>query len=216
MQVIRCPHLVLLRWSCFFKSHDAEHGCLRRVEATLQRLAELLAASTHSPLRALLHSALLPAASAALRLGALVHHPEGSPAAPSPGHDIGSGSGQDPRVQLRGRAWALLGLVRLHLAAPPPGADPAAKRAMKAAHLDARAAEELLPELQARNCVPCNCYVAYGDKLAGNLAAKRALIWLTWQNASGRSCGNAHVMLDMRIAFSCELLCHWGALHVFA
>ena len=189
----------------------------------MQRLGELLAASTHAPLRALLHQALLPAAAAALRLAALVHHPVGSPAAaapaPSTGNDLGSGlgSGQDPRVQLRGRAWALLGLARLHLAAPPPGADPAAKRALKAAHLDAQAAEDLLPELQARSRAPCDCYVAYGDKLAENLTAKRALIWAPaaagiWQV---QMC-NAHVTLDMRIAFSCELLCHWGALHVFA
>lgn len=126
---------------------------MHRTEAKLQRLGRLLAASTHVPLRALVHSALLPAAGAALRLAALVHHPEDGPAAatpaPSPGQDLGLGLGLEA-MRLRGRAWALLGLARLHLAAPPAGADPAAKRALKAAHLDARAAEELLPEIQAR------------------------------------------------------------------
>ena len=147
----------------------------------------------------------------------------GSPAAaapaPSTGNELGSGlvSGQDPRVRLRGRAWALLGLAWLHLAAPPPGADPAAKRALKAAHLDARAAEELLPELQARSRAPCGCYVAYGDKLAESLTAKRALVWPPAAAGIRRvQMSNAHVTLDVRIAISCEMLYHWGALHVFA
>ena len=96
------------------------------------------------PLRAVLHPALLPAAAAAaLRLAAPVHRAENSPAAtadaPSSDRDLTIGSGSGSMVLVRGRAWALLGLARLHLAAPPPGADPTTKRALQAAHLDARA-----------------------------------------------------------------------------
>ena len=135
--------------------HHRQHHCLaRRDDAALQRLEELLALSTHAPLRMLLHAALLPSAAAALRLAA------SAPSAPQgadptraasgksrPGTGLGSGL---EAAQQRGRAWALLGLLRLHLALPPAGADPAAKRALGAEHLDARLAEELLPELQVR------------------------------------------------------------------
>ena len=109
---------MLLRLLC------AEHNCALRTGATLQRLSGLLSASTHEPLHALLHSALLPAAAAALRLAVLVH-PGGGPAAaaPAPSSSQELGRGQEA-VRLRGRAWALLGLARLHLAAPPAGADP--------------------------------------------------------------------------------------------
>lgn len=131
-------------------------GC-RDDGAALCRLGELLAASTHAPLRALLHAVVLPCAAAVLRLAVLMR---GSSAGAQPAATQGalgsrsgpsSGLGSDAEVeQQRGRAWALLGLLRLHLALPPPGADPAAKRALKAAHLAALAEQELAPELQAR------------------------------------------------------------------
>jgi len=118
----------------------------------VQRLGELLAASSHAPLRALLQPALLPAAAVALRYSALAHsNAAGDSAARTlecvaePGSELATEA-----ARARGRAWALLGLARLHLARPPAGADPAAKRALKAAHAEARVSEELLPELQAR------------------------------------------------------------------
>ena len=121
-----------------------------RDAAAVQRLGELLAASSHAPLRALLQPALLPAAAAALRCAALAHGDAAGDGARLE-RDAGPGSGHAAEAaSARGRAWALLGLARLHLARPPAGADPAAKRALKAAHAEARAAEELLPELQAR------------------------------------------------------------------
>ena len=50
----------------------------------------------------------------------------------------------------RGRAWALLGVARLHLVQPPRGVDPAGKAALKQAHLRQRIQDELQPELQVR------------------------------------------------------------------
>ncbi len=102
----------------------------------------------------LLRAALLPSAAAVLRLAASAPSaPQGAdPMRAASGKSrsgSGLGSGLDA-AQQRGRAWALLGLLRLHLALPPAGADPAAKRALGAEHLDARLAEELLPELQVR------------------------------------------------------------------
>lgn len=53
----------------------------------------------------------------------------------------------------RGKAWALLGLARLHLVQPPKGEDPAGKAALKQAHLHRIVAQELLPELQVINAL---------------------------------------------------------------
>jgi hypothetical protein len=45
----------------------------------------------------------------------------------------------------RGRAWALLGALRLHLLLPAGCADPAAKFALELSHLRAREGEEIGP-----------------------------------------------------------------------
>ena len=187
---------MLLRLLC------AEHNCALRTGATLQRLSGLLSASTHEPLHALLHSALLPAAAAALRLAVLVH-PGGGPAAaaPAPSSSQELGRGQEA-VRLRGRAWALLGLARLHLAAPPAGADPAAKRALKAAHLDARCAEELLPELQARD------RACFGWPSTCNMLGAG---WLGWYVRVQCGCGASRRTCALRFLHTAL---PWGALQV--
>lgn len=50
----------------------------------------------------------------------------------------------------RGRVWALLGLLRLHLAVPPPGADPAAKYALLRQHMLGLLRLRVEPELVVR------------------------------------------------------------------
>ncbi len=61
-----------------------------------------------------------------------------------------AGEGYDAEMLVneakRGAAWVLLGAARLHLAAPPPGADPAAKYAHKRDHLLA-VLDDVLAEL---------------------------------------------------------------------
>ena len=55
-----------------------------------------------------------------------------------------------PGLAARGLALALLGLARLHLALPPPGADPAAKYILQQGHLLDVAANWLQPEISVR------------------------------------------------------------------
>ncbi|GAB4814208.1 hypothetical protein N2152v2_001254 [Parachlorella kessleri] len=50
----------------------------------------------------------------------------------------------------RGQVWALLGLLRLHLAVPPPGTDPAAKYALLRQHTLSTLSLRLEPELSVR------------------------------------------------------------------
>ena len=50
--------------------------------------------------------------------------------------------------KLRGKAWAMLGMLRLHLVAPPAGADPAGKYSLKATHLERILQQDILPEQQ--------------------------------------------------------------------
>lgn len=50
-----------------------------------------------------------------------------------------------------GKAWILLGALRLHLVLPPPGIDPAGKVAFKHQHTVSWVQEQLEPELEARS-----------------------------------------------------------------
>ena len=51
-------------------------------------------------------------------------------------------------MRQRGTAWVMLGMLRLHLAAPPAGSDPVGKYAYKKAHFDRMLSEDVLPETQ--------------------------------------------------------------------
>ena len=53
-------------------------------------------------------------------------------------------------LMARGRAWCLLGTMRLHLVAPPHGLDPAAKHRVKRDHCLRIIHQELQPELEVR------------------------------------------------------------------
>ncbi len=96
----------------------------------LAAAARALEGCAHAGLRAVGEAALLPALGALLSADAARPGPEG--------------------LRARGEAWALLGLARLHLLAPPPGADPAAKHALLRRHALELLAWRVRPELAAR------------------------------------------------------------------
>ena len=52
----------------------------------------------------------------------------------------------------------MLGMLRLHLSAPPAGADPAGKYAYKKAHFDRMLTEDVLPETQVKHGVAVMLY----------------------------------------------------------
>lgn len=97
----------------------------QRPSELLDALASAVSTSNHATLRALLQPLLLPAVRELL----------------------GSGSGGAAAC---GRAWALLGLARLHLLVPPAGVDPAAKYAMVRGQKALRLGLQLEPELAVR------------------------------------------------------------------
>ena len=51
----------------------------------------------------------------------------------------------------------MLGMLRLHLAAPPVGTDPVGKYALKKAHIERRLTEDILPETEV-GCTS-SCFV---------------------------------------------------------
>ena len=109
-------------------------------------LAKILTTSNHTGLMKVLHSSLLPCLITSL---SLLHQSNQSAstteatAAASPLQ-----AEQTLRFDLRGKAWAMLGMLRLHLAAPPAGADPAGKFVLKAAHLERVLQQDVFPEAQ--------------------------------------------------------------------
>ena len=72
---------------------------------------------------------------------------EGSQAAKAAGSAAAYGADMLSAEAKRGAAWVLLGAARLHLASPPPGADPAAKYSHKRVHLLA-VLDDVLAELE--------------------------------------------------------------------
>ncbi|GIL72549.1 hypothetical protein Vretifemale_2893, partial [Volvox reticuliferus] len=57
---------------------------------------------------------------------------------------------RDNELALRGRAWMLVGLLRLQLVVPPAGIDPAGKYALKRRHLEGHIIHDLQPEILVR------------------------------------------------------------------
>lgn len=120
----------------------------RPADAVME-LTQLLHSSSHSTLKQLLQPLLLPCLNTILSSA-----PDLSPAASSSrsaGSHQGSNTGPSTAAdefQTCGSAWVMLGMLRLHLAAPPAGADPVGKYAFKKAHLERRLAEDVLPETE--------------------------------------------------------------------
>ena len=117
---------------------------MRRAQDVVQRISAAFASSSHAPFTQLLEAALLPCTLIILSRTA---QPATLSALP-PSTDVWAREVMD-----RGRAWALLGMARLHLVQPPAGVDPAGKAAMKQAHLLRTVQEEVEPLLQVCDTV---------------------------------------------------------------
>ena len=123
--------------------------CCRHQQFAAGRALE---ACSHATFQALLRPLLLPCletvltnvheSSAADTAAAFHNEPQNS----SPGQ------GGSAAVQILncGSAWAMLGMLRLHLTAPPAGADPVGKYAYKKAHVERVLSEDVLPEAKVR------------------------------------------------------------------
>lgn len=129
-------------------------------EDLCQQLLSLLQHSTHSTLVELLQQLVLPAARAVAEglllctraINANTSTGRGGGGSSSAAAVLQAAARQraeaDAALALRGRAWALVGLLRLQLVVPPLGIDPAGKHALKAHHLEQVVLAELQPEIQ--------------------------------------------------------------------
>lgn len=110
-------------------------------------LMSLLQTSAHTTFQRLLQQTLLPCLQTILAFtnSCITAHESAQTTAPSKASE---GSEQCEELRHRGKAWTMLGLLRLHLAAPPAGADPVGKYALKKAHLERMLSEDVLPETQ--------------------------------------------------------------------
>ena len=120
----------------------------------MQRLGQLFGSSSLATLTQLLQPVLLPLCAAVLHGAAQLRAK----------FTAKPGSALDPEAlradqAARGAAWAYLGAARLHLVLPPTGADPAAKHALKRAHVLRVLHEEVAPGLEvgAPLCCPSLC-----------------------------------------------------------
>ena len=91
----------------------------------------------------------------------------------------------------RGTAWVLLGAARLHLAAPPPGADPAAKYAHKRDHLLALL-DDVLAELDVSRSLPPPPISIHVIKAACLFAACRPCMLPPHREHQVRACEPSH------------------------
>ncbi|MEW5309894.1 MAG: hypothetical protein WDW38_001740 [Sanguina aurantia] len=110
------------------------------VAAVPGQLVGVLSGSSHAVLLSLLQPVLLPCVvtlTECVSAGLVLSRTTSSPLHPTPALE-----------SLHGRAWTLLGLLRLHLVAPPPGIDPAGKYSLKRDHLDSEIHGSIAPELQ--------------------------------------------------------------------
>ena len=122
-------------------------------------LIQLLHSSSHSTLKQLLQPLLLPC------LDAIVSTMGGQPqaadtasaSATSLQHASLGQTAEAKEFQTRGSAWVMLGMLRLHLAAPPVGTDPVGKYALKKAHIERRLTDDVLPETEVGCVSTCVC-----------------------------------------------------------
>lgn len=121
----------------------------------MAELAKILSTSNHSGLIKALHSSLLPCLTTSLSLLHQSKQPERTTEATEPASLLQAEPTQ--RFDLRGKAWAMLGMLRLHLAAPPAGADPAGKFVLKAAHLERVLTQNVSPEAQVYMLLDSQC-----------------------------------------------------------
>lgn len=140
-------------------SGGAQRGEGQRAQRWCAALEAALSHSTHAALRAQLQPLLLPCAST------LIHTLERQ--LPTPFSDSATAPSTAPLrpselLGPHGRVWLLLGSLRLQLAAPPRGVDPAGKYLLQARHLQKHMAEvRRQPGLLVQCCLNtvCMCVV---------------------------------------------------------
>ena len=114
----------------------------------MTELIDLLRTSSHTTFKRLLQPLLTPSLQHILS-SAQQCIPDPAPAAAIKESTAPSAKTEKLNdVQQRGQAWAMLGMLRLHLTAPPAGADPVGKYAYKKAHMQRMLEEDVLPETQ--------------------------------------------------------------------
>ncbi len=123
--------------------------CCRPADLTTE-LIQLLHSSSHSTLKQVLQPLLLPCLDAIMSAGH--DQPQAADTASDPAtslqHASAGQTAEDKEIQTRGSAWVMLGMLRLHLAAPPVGTDPVGKYALKKVHIERRLTEDVLPETE--------------------------------------------------------------------
>ena len=119
----------------------------RSGDASATELTDLLHTSSHSTFKQLLQQLLLPCLHAILAHKQDPKQAEAAAAEVAP-HKLAGTAETLHDMRQRGSAWVMLGVLRLHLAAPPAGADPVGKYAYKKAHFDRMLSEDVLPETQ--------------------------------------------------------------------
>ncbi|KAL0028971.1 hypothetical protein WJX77_009058 [Trebouxia sp. C0004] len=112
-------------------------------------LIQLLCSSSHSTLKQLLQPLLLPCLDAIVAFGHGLSQAASDPAT-SFQHASAGQTAEAKEIQTRGSTWVMLGMLRLHLAAPPVGTDPVGKYALKKAHIERRLTDDVLPETEVR------------------------------------------------------------------
>ena len=139
------------------------------MDVSATELTHLLQSSTHTTFKQLLQQLLLPC------LQSILAHKQGSkdarpaPHSPAP-HMLLETAEAAHDMQQRGSTWVMLGMLRLHLAAPPAGADPVGKYAYKKAHFDRMLSEDVMPEAQVScmtvpTCAVCRAFAAPDDNM---------------------------------------------------
>ena len=114
----------------------------------MTELTQLLQTSSHATFQHLLQQLLMPCIQT---VSTFLQFPSPAQASTTPSavpQKVPEGGEAAEDIQQRGRAWVMLGMLRLHLAAPPAGADPVGKYAYKKAHYDCMLTEHVQPETQ--------------------------------------------------------------------
>lgn len=144
-----CPGLILTLDQIMWQpSTLTEVIACRSGDGSSTELSHILQTSSHATFKQLLQPLLIPCLQSILAYKQDSQGAQPAVQEPPAPHRIPQAAETCHDMQERGRAWVLLGMLRLHLAAPPAGADPVGKYAYKKAHFDRLLAEDVLPETQ--------------------------------------------------------------------
>jgi len=131
--------------------------CCRPADLTTE-LMQLLHSSSHSTLKQLLQPLLLPCLNAVVSSGHGQSQAVDTASDPATSfqHASAGQTAEAKEIPIRGSAWVMLGMLRLHLAAPPVGTDPVGKYALKKAHIEHRLTDDILPETEVDCMSSCS------------------------------------------------------------